>query len=96
MHAGQVHCDEDTRGGDLLAGQVAPDYANRLMLFDIALVEYLHGKKSNYTLGCALLFSRAWIVLLEHARDRGRSAGDGPILEHAQDSQHVVINICTT
>ena len=72
----------------VLAGQVAPDYANRLMLFDIALVEYLHGKKSNYTLGCALLFSRAWIVLLEHARDRGRSAGDGPILEHAQDSQH--------
>ena len=31
----------------VLAGQVAPDYANRLMLFDIALVEYLHGKKSN-------------------------------------------------
>ena len=47
MHAGQVHCDEDTRGGDLLAGQVAPDYANRLMLFDITLVAYLSTEKSK-------------------------------------------------
>ena len=88
MLDGQVHCDEDHRGGGLLAGRVALEYTNSLTLFDTSLFAYLSTEKSKETLGCALLFSLTWIVLLEHARDRGRSAGDGPILEHAQDSQH--------
>ena len=88
MHAGQVHSAEDHRGGGLLAGRVAPDYTNSLTLVDTALVAYLSTEKSKETLRTAILLSLTWNALLEHARDRGRSAGDGPILEHAQDSQH--------
>ena len=88
MHAGQVHCDERHHDGDLLAGQVALDFTNSLSVLDQPLVEYLHGKKSTDILWTALACSGAWHVLLEHARDRGRSAGDGAILEHVQDSQH--------
>ena len=88
MLDGQVHCDEDHRGVGLLAGRVALDYTNSLSVFGITLVAYLATEKSKETLGCALLLSLTWNALLEHARDRGRSAGDGPILEHAQDSQH--------
>ena len=88
MLDGQVHCDEDHRGGGLLAGRVAPDFTNSFTLVDTALFAYLSTEKSNQTLGCALLLSLTWNALLEHARDRGRSAGAGPILEHAQDSQH--------
>ena len=89
MHAGQVHSAEDHRGGGLLAGRVAVDYANCLSLLEAALVEYLYVQKSTDNLGCALLISCAWHVLSEHARDRGGSVRDGPIYEHAQDSQHV-------
>ena len=88
MLDGQVHCDEDHRGGGLLAGRVALDFTNSLTLVDTALVAYLSTEKSTHTLRTALLCSCAWHVLLEHARDRGRSVRDGPILEHAQDSQH--------
>ena len=54
MHAGQVHCDERHHDGDLLAGQVALDYANSLTLLDITLVVYLATEKSNDILRCAL------------------------------------------
>ena len=50
---------------------------------EVPLVEYLHGKKSSDILWTALACSGTWHVLLEHARDRGRSVRDGPIYEHA-------------
>ena len=68
------------------AGSMRPE---SLYFSEMPLVEYLHGQKSKHILRSALLCSLAWHVLLEHARDRrGGSVWDGPILEHAQDSQH--------
>ena len=83
LRAGQVHCDEELHDGGLHAGQVACERSVRLYLFESLLVDYLHGQKSKHMLWTALLRSVGWHVLLEHARDRGRSAGDGPIYEHA-------------
>ena len=88
VHAGQVHSAEDLLDGGLRAGRVALERPESLYFSEVPLVEYLHGKKSTHILRCALLFSGAWHVLIEHARDRGRSVRDEPILEHAQDSQH--------
>ena len=36
----------------------------------------------------------AWDGAREHGRDRAGSSGPGPILEHGEDTQHVVIK-CT-
>ena len=88
VHAGQVHSGEDHRSGGLLAGRVAFGRPICLYLAKASRVEYLSTQKKKHMLRTAHLFSLAWNALLEHARDRGRSAGDGPILEHAQDSQH--------
>ena len=52
--AGQVRCDEDARGGGLLAGRVAVERPESLYFSEMPLVEYLTGKKSTDILGCAL------------------------------------------
>ena len=88
MLDGQVHCDEDHRGGGLLAGRVALDYTNSLTVLDSSLFDREEPARTVWYARTALLRSLAWDGTHEHARDRGRSAGDGPILEHAQDSQH--------
>ena len=88
MHAGQVHSAEGHHDGRLRAGQVAVERAESLSFLETSLVEYPYVQKSKYILRTALLFSVAWNALLEHARDRGGSVWDGPILEHAQDSLH--------
>ena len=88
MLDGQVHCDEDHRGVGLLAGRVASDYTNCLTVFDSSLFDREEPARTVWYARTALLRSLAWDGTHEHARDRGRSAGDGPILEHAQDSQH--------
>ena len=88
MLDGQVHSGEEHHDGGVCAGRVAVERALGLYLVEPSIVEYLFVQKLKHILGIALLFSCAWHVWLEHGRDRGRSAGAGPILEHAQDSQH--------
>ena len=95
MHAGQVHSAEDHRGGGLLAGRVALDYTNCLTVLDSSLFDREEPARTVWYARTALLRSLAWDGTHEHARDRGRSVRDEPILEHAQDWPAWVINLCT-
>ena len=88
MLDGQVRCDEDARVGGLRAGRVACDYTNSLSLLEASLFDREEPARTVWYARTALLRSLAWDGTHEHARDRGRSAGDGAILEHGEDSHH--------
>ena len=88
VHAGQVHSAEGPHDGGLLAERVAFDGAVSLYLSEAAREYYCLPGKSKDIIVTAQKKPVAWDGAREHGRDRAGSSGPGPILEHAQDSQH--------